>query len=126
MSLATTVTPISAVSDWTCRALVGGLKPATSIGIDFHRREGHWQPHRPNHLRAQHLDDSNAGKFTFVSCQNANQGAQNAFRRMIYEDERARRRNSSALCCISVTSSMRSFGIRKTGHKACTTGGCGT
>jgi len=28
-------------------------------------------------------------KFAFVSCQNANQGAQNAYRRMIFEDERA-------------------------------------
>src|SRR6185312_241817 len=28
-------------------------------------------------------------RFAFVSCQNANQGAQNAYRRMIYEDERA-------------------------------------
>jgi alkaline phosphatase D len=28
-------------------------------------------------------------RFAFVSCQNANQGAQNAYRRMIFEDERA-------------------------------------
>jgi hypothetical protein len=28
-------------------------------------------------------------RFAFVSCQNVNQGAQNAFRRMIFEDERA-------------------------------------
>jgi alkaline phosphatase D len=29
-------------------------------------------------------------RFAFVSCQNANQGAQSAYRRMIFEDERAR------------------------------------
>jgi alkaline phosphatase D len=35
-------------------------------------------------------DDSDRPvKFAFVSCQNVNQGAQNAFRRMIFEDERA-------------------------------------
>jgi alkaline phosphatase D len=28
-------------------------------------------------------------KFAFVSCQNVNQGAQHAYRRMIFEDERA-------------------------------------
>jgi alkaline phosphatase D len=32
-------------------------------------------------------------KFAFVSCQNANQGAQNAYRRMIFEDERAPEQN---------------------------------
>ena len=34
-------------------------------------------------------DDARPVRFAFVSCQNANQGAQNAYRRMIFEDERA-------------------------------------
>src|SRR5262249_54950387 len=33
--------------------------------------------------------DSRPARFAFVSCQNANYGAQNAYRRMIFEDERA-------------------------------------
>jgi hypothetical protein len=31
-------------------------------------------------------DDERAVRFVFVSCQNTNQGAQNAYRRMIFED----------------------------------------
>src|SRR6516162_9613237 len=34
--------------------------------------------------------DTRPVRFAFISCQNANQGAQNAYRRMIFEDERAR------------------------------------
>ncbi len=34
-------------------------------------------------------NDARPVRFAFVSCQNANQGAQNAYRRMIFEDERA-------------------------------------
>jgi alkaline phosphatase D len=34
-------------------------------------------------------EDARPVRFAFVSCQNANQGAQNAYRRMIFEDERA-------------------------------------
>jgi alkaline phosphatase D len=34
-------------------------------------------------------DDARPVRFAFVSCQNINQGACNAYRRMIYEDERA-------------------------------------
>src|SRR5438034_869515 len=34
-------------------------------------------------------DDPRPVRFAFVSCQNVNQGAQHAYRRMIYEDERA-------------------------------------
>src|SRR5215467_5392492 len=35
-------------------------------------------------------DSGRPVRFAFVSCQNANQGAQNAYRRMIFEDERAK------------------------------------
>jgi alkaline phosphatase D len=35
------------------------------------------------------VDDPRPARFAFVSCQNANQGAQNAYRRMIFEDQRA-------------------------------------
>src|ERR1041384_5482172 len=40
-------------------------------------------------ITAPREDDNRPVRFAFVSCQNANQGAQNAYRRMIFEDERA-------------------------------------
>ena len=40
-------------------------------------------------LTAPSDDDPRPVRFAFVSCQNVNQGAQNAYRRMIFEDERA-------------------------------------
>ena len=40
-------------------------------------------------LTAPAQDDARPVRFTFVSCQNANLGAQNAYRRMIFEDEHA-------------------------------------
>jgi len=40
-------------------------------------------------ITAPAVDDAGPVRFVFVSCQNANQGAQNAYRRMIFEDERA-------------------------------------
>ena len=40
-------------------------------------------------ITAPHPTDPRPVRFVFVSCQNANQGAQNAYRRMIYEDQRA-------------------------------------
>src|SRR5262249_30470913 len=40
-------------------------------------------------LTAPANDDPRTVRFAFVSCQDANTGAQNAYRRMIYEDMRA-------------------------------------
>ncbi len=78
----------TADSDWTVRVMVGGLKPSREywyrfVGADgFGSRIG-----RTNTASA--LDDPRQVRFAFVSCQNVNQGAQNAWRRMIWEDERA-------------------------------------
>ena len=36
--IATAPAPISAASDWTCRVLVGGLKPAQCVLVSLHRR----------------------------------------------------------------------------------------
>jgi alkaline phosphatase D len=79
---------ISATSDWTCRVLVGGLKPS---GIYWYRfSEGEGRGSRIGRTITAPTDkDSRPVRFAFVSCQNANQGAQNAYRRMIFEDERA-------------------------------------
>ena len=80
--------PISEASDWTCRVLVGGLRPATAYWYRFTDASG--QGSRVGRtLTAPMDDDPRPVRFAFVSCQNVTQGAQNAYRRMIFEDERA-------------------------------------
>src|SRR5215472_1854419 len=81
-------TQVSAVSDWTCRVLVGGLKPAARYWDRFLDKEGNGS-RVGRTITAPSSDDPRPVRFAFVSCQNANQGAQNAYRRMIFEDERA-------------------------------------
>lgn len=80
--------PISAASDWTCRVLVGGLRPSTVYWYRFtdSRKNG---SRIGRTMTAPIETDPRPVRFAFVSCQNANDGAQNAYRRMIFEDERA-------------------------------------
>jgi alkaline phosphatase D len=86
--VATSKTPVLAASDWTCRVLVGGLKPAQVYWYRFTDRHGNGS-RVGRTITAPDLNDDRPVSFAFVSCQNANQGAQNAYRRMIFEDERA-------------------------------------
>ena len=86
--VATAAAPVSAVSDWTCRVLVGGLKPSRVYWYRFTDSEG-LGSRVGRTITAPDVDDARPVRFVFVSCQNANQGAQNAYRRMIFEDERA-------------------------------------
>jgi alkaline phosphatase D len=79
---------VSADSDWTARVLVGGLKPRSVYWYRFTDAEG-LGSRVGRTLTAPALDDPRTVRFTFVSCQNANQGAMNAYRRMIFEDEKA-------------------------------------
>src|SRR6202162_278642 len=79
---------VSKESDWTCRVLVGGLKPARVYWYRFTNREGSGS-RIGRTLTAPSADDPRSVRFAFISCQNANHGAQNAYRRMIFEDERA-------------------------------------
>jgi alkaline phosphatase D len=79
---------VSEASDWTCRVLVGGLKPARIYWYRFANDEGNGS-RIGRTITAPADDDDRPIRFVFVSCQNANQGAQNAYRRMIFEDERA-------------------------------------
>ena len=86
--VATAEAPISDASDWTCRVLAGGLRPARVYWYRFTDANGYGS--RVGRTRtAPSDDDSRPVRFAFVSCQNANDGAQNAYRRMIFEDERA-------------------------------------
>jgi alkaline phosphatase D len=86
--IATQKVSISADADWTCRVLVGGLKPAQVYWYRFTDPEGNGS-RLGRTITAPADDDSRPVHFAFVSCQNANLGAMNAYRRMIFEDERA-------------------------------------
>ena len=86
--VATAAAPVSAASDWTCRVLVGGLKPSRVYWYRFTDPEG-FGSRVGRTITAPAVDDARPVRFVFVSCQNANDGAQNAYRRMIFEDERA-------------------------------------
>lgn len=79
---------LAATSDWTCRVLVGGLKPAQEYFYRFTDAQGAGS-RIGRTMTAPSPDDPRPTRFAFVSCQNANMGALNAYRRMIYEDERA-------------------------------------
>ncbi len=86
--IGTAEAPISEASDWTCRVLVGRLQPARVYWYRF--VDAHGNGSRVGRTITAPTDsDSRPVRFAFVSCQNANQGAQNAYRRMIFEDERA-------------------------------------
>jgi len=86
--VATALAPVSVASDWTCRVLVGGLKPGRVYWYRFTDSEG-LGSRVGRTITAPDVDDPKPVRFVFVSCQNANQGAQNAYRRMIFEDEGA-------------------------------------
>jgi alkaline phosphatase D len=73
-------------ADWTCRVLVGGLKPAQVCWYRFADKDGNGT-RLGRTITAPNADDPRLVSFAFASCQNANQGAQNAYRRMIFEDE---------------------------------------
>jgi alkaline phosphatase D len=81
-------TPVLAAADWTCRALVGGLLPATTYWYRFTDDSGAGS-RVGRTITAPSDSDPRPVRFAFVSCNSVNEGAQNAYRRMIWEDERA-------------------------------------
>jgi alkaline phosphatase D len=86
--VATAKAVVSKESDWTCRLLVGGLKPARVYWYRFTDKQGSGS-RIGRTITAPSPDDPRPVRFAFISCQNANDGAQNAYRRMIFEDQRA-------------------------------------
>src|ERR1044071_919970 len=81
--------PVSLATDWTARVLVGGLKPARVSWYRFTARDGNGS-RIGRTLSAPLAGDPRPVNFAFVSCQDVNEGKLNAYRRMIFEDERAR------------------------------------
>ena len=86
--VATADAPISKDADYTCRVLVGGLKPRHVYWYRFTDKLGEGS-RIGRTITAPEESDTRPVKFVFVSCQNVNQGAQNAYRRMIFEDKQA-------------------------------------
>src|SRR5437764_2741091 len=81
--------PVSAAADWTTRVLVAGLKPAHVYWYRFSDADGNGS--RIGRTITAPLDgDTRPVNFAFVSCQDVNEGTLNAYRRMIFEDERVR------------------------------------
>src|SRR6478735_3850081 len=80
--------PVSAESDWTTRVLVGHLKPARVYWYRFTDAEGNGS-RVGRTITAPLANDPRPVNFAFVSCQDVNEGKLNAYRRMIFEDERA-------------------------------------
>jgi len=80
--------PVSSAADWTARVLIGRLKPARTYWYRFTDRDGNGS-RVGRTITAPLPDDPRTVNFAFVSCQDLNEGRLNAYRRMIYEDERA-------------------------------------
>jgi len=86
--VATAHAPVLAAADWTCRVLVGGLSPATTYWYRFTDESGAGS-RVGRTITAPRAGDPRPVRFAFVSCNSVNEGAQNAYRRMLWEDERA-------------------------------------
>ena len=86
--VASTPAPVSAASDWTARVLVAGLKPSRTYWYRFTDSEGNGS-RVGRTITAPLQNDPRPVNFVFVSCQDVNEGSLNAYRRMIFEDERA-------------------------------------
>ncbi|HKV12227.1 MAG TPA: alkaline phosphatase D family protein [Thermoanaerobaculia bacterium] len=93
--VATAPTVALLAADHTCRVLVSGLQPARTYWYRFTDENGHGS--RIGRTRTAPADDDpRPARFAFVSCQNICEGAQNAYRRMLFEDERAAPENQLA------------------------------
>jgi alkaline phosphatase D len=80
--------PVSSDVDWTARVLLGGLAPARTYWYRFTDAFGNGS-RVGRTITAPLPNDPRTVNFAFVSCQDVNEGKLNAYRRMIYEDERA-------------------------------------
>ncbi|HUQ18642.1 MAG TPA: alkaline phosphatase D family protein, partial [Gemmatimonadaceae bacterium] len=80
--------PVSSAADWTSRVLIAGLKPAHTYWYRFTDADGNGS-RVGRTITAPTPNDSRTVNFAFVSCQDINEGKLNAYRRMIYADQRA-------------------------------------
>ncbi len=80
--------PVSSEEDWTARVMLGGLKRARVYWYRFTDADGNGS-RVGRTITAPLPGDPRSVNFAFVSCQDINEGKLNAYRRMMYEDERA-------------------------------------
>ena len=85
--VATATSTLSAGADWTTRVLAAGLKPRHVYWYRFTDEHG-FGSRVGRTITAPAENDTRPVSFTFVSCQNMQMGGANAYRRMIFEDER--------------------------------------
>jgi alkaline phosphatase D len=85
--IAQATVPVSSAADWTARVLLGGLGPARIYWYRFTDADGNGS-RVGRTITAPLRNDPRTVNFAFVSCQDVNEGKLNAYRRMIYEDER--------------------------------------
>ena len=85
--VATTTATLTADADWTTRVLAAGLKPRHVYWYRFTDEHG-FGSRIGRTITAPADNDSRPVSFAFVSCQNLQMGGSNAYRRMIWEDER--------------------------------------
>ena len=78
---------VTSATDFTVRFLVAGLKPSTEYWYRFTDSDGN-ASRVGRTLTAPAEKDDRPVRFAFVSCQDVGQSACNAYRKMIYEDER--------------------------------------
>ena len=83
-------TPVMSDSDWTTRVLAAGLMPRTVYWYRFRDDTGGGS-RIGRTITAPAEDDDRPVRFAYVCCQSVNEGAQNGYRRMIWDDERASR-----------------------------------
>jgi len=85
--VATTSVTLSSEADWTTRVLAAGLKPRSVYWYRFTDEYG-FGSRVGRTITAPVEKDNRPVSFAFVSCQNIQMGGSNAYRRMIWEDER--------------------------------------
>ena len=85
--VATTTATLSSETDWTTRVLAAGLKPGRVYWYRFTDEFG-FGSRIGRTITAPAENDNRPVSFAFVSCQNLQMGGSNAYRRMIWEDER--------------------------------------
>jgi alkaline phosphatase D len=78
---------VTPATDWTCRFLAAGLKPAREYWYRFTDEAGNMS-RTGRTLTAPSDSDARPVRFAFVSCQDVSNSALNAYRRMIHEDMR--------------------------------------
>jgi alkaline phosphatase D len=81
---------VNAAHDWTVRVLVENLEPDRVYWYRFVDADGN-ASRTGRTITAPAANDPRPVKFAFVSCQDLNTGALNAYRRMMFEDQRRAR-----------------------------------